>query len=179
MRNIYIYLTNNKASIYKEENSNFINLKIFGEKEFKVEDIESILELKEYILKTYFDNNEERNNLNVKVFYDYTVNRQTLGNFIIIFSMKVEKDYYNEKEILHRLEAINVEDLDNINNFLLKDEEKIEEKKVETNQDEILEYEKKIEELKVEIKNLKKNNKDLRISLIELEKKYKLELLNS
>lgn len=175
MNELYIKLFKNKGIIYKKEGNKFIKLRISGEEEVLIEDIESILELKEYLIKTYFDFNEESHNLKIKIIYDYSINRQLLGNFISIFSKKVDKEFYLEEEILHRIEAINLELLEETNFFINKDsqEEKIVEKEISD-----ISSEEKIAELEKEIKNLKKENRDLRISMIKMEKEYKLKLLN-
>lgn len=173
MDELYIQLSQNRGIIYKKEGNQFIKLRIFGEEEVSIEDIESILELKEYLIRTYFDFNEEAHNLKIKIVYDYSINRQFLGNFITIFSKKVEKEFFSEEKILHRIEAINIDSIEDTNSFLNKDAQESEEK--EEVEDEA--FEKKIEKLEQEIKNLKKENRDLRISMIKIEKDYKLKLL--
>ena len=177
MDELYIQLSKNRGIIYKREGNQFIKLRISGEEEVLIDDVESILELKEYLIKTYFDFNEESHNLKVKIIYDYSINRQLLGNFISIFSKKVDKEFYTEEKILHNVEAINIESLEKTNLFLNKDiQEEIEEKE-EEKINEIF-YEEKIEKLEKEIKNLKKENRDLRISMVKIEKEYKLKLLD-
>ena len=178
MDELYIHLSKNKAVIYKKNDNNFVNLKIYGEKEVQIDDIESILDLKDYLVRTYLDFNEETHNLTVKIIYDYTVNRQILGNFISIFSKKISKDFYSEEKILHRIEAINEEDLEKLNLFLNKDNVKeVSVRENENKKDETSIYEDKIENLEIEIKKLKKINRKLRISMIEMEKNYKLKLI--
>lgn len=178
MDELYIHLSKNKAIIYKKSETNFISLKVYGENEIQIDDIESILDLKDYLVKTYLDFNEETHNLTIKIIYDYTVNRQILGNFVSIFSKKVSKDFYLEEKILHRIEAINEEDLEKLNLFLNKDNVKDSgEKESESKLEEISTYENKIENLELEIKKLKKINRELRISMIEMEKNYKLKLI--
>ena len=175
MDELYIQLSQNKGIIYKKEGNQFIKLRIFGEEEVSIEDIESILELKEYLIRTYFAFNEEVHNLKIKIIYDYSINRQFLGNFIAIFSKKVEKEFFSEEKILHRIEAINIDSIEDINSFLNKDVQEPEEKEEEKVEDEV--FEKKVKKLEQEIKNLKKENRDLRISIIKIEKDYKLKLL--
>lgn len=175
MDELYIQLSQNRGIIYRKDGNQFIKLRIFGEEEISIEDIESILELKEYLIRTYFDFNEGAHNLKIKIVYDYSINRQFLGNFIAIFSKKVEKEFFSEEKILHRIEAINIDLIEDTNSFLNKDVQESEEKEEEKVEDE--DFEKKIEKLEQEIKNLKKENRDLRISMIKIEKDYKLKLL--
>lgn len=177
MDELYIQLSKNRGIIYKKEGNQFIKLRISGEEEVIIDDIESILELKEYLIKTYFDFNEESHNLKVKIIYDYSINRQLLGNFISIFLKKVDKEFYTEEKILHNVEAINIESFEKTNLFLTKDTQEEIEENEEEKIDEIF-YEEKIKNLEQEIKNLKKENRDLRISMIKIEKEYKLKLLD-
>lgn len=178
MDELYIQLSKNRGIIYKREGNQFIKLRISGEEEVFIDDVESILELKEYLIKTYFDFNEESHNLKVKIIYDYSINRQLLGNFISIFSKKIEKEFYTEEKILHSIEAINRESLEKINLFFTKDLQEDSEEKEDEKIDEVF-YEEKIKNLEQEIKNLKKENRDLRISMINMEKEYKLKLLDT
>lgn len=176
MDELYIQLSQNRGIIYKKEGNQFIKLRISGEEEIFIDDIESILELKEYLVRTYFDFNEESHNLKVKIVYDYSINRQLLGNFITIFSKKVEKDFFSEEKILHRIEAINIDSIEDTNFFITRDTQEKEEEKEEDKVEEEA-FEEKIKKLEEEIKKLKKENRDLRISMVKTEKDYKLKLL--
>ncbi len=180
MKELLIYLSENKVAIYKKNDEILQLLRIHGEEKVEIRDIKTILELKEYFVNTYLDSAEERCDLKIKIFYDYTISKTIIGNFLTIFSQKISIDTYREKPIQHRIEAINIDNFNENCQILEKKfgvkyispvKEKVEEK------EECNEKEQKICTLEEEIKKLKKENRKLRIEMVNLEKNFKLQLL--